>query len=66
MIRFTPHYRIGAIDLLHKEQSDHLMGERHPRQRYLRIGALIDRIIKAIRTTDHKNQMCHTGYHLLL
>ncbi len=66
MVRLPPHYRIGAIDLLHKKQADHLMRKSHPRKRYLRICPLIDRIIKAIRSTDHKNQMRHTGYHLFL
>ena len=47
----------GAVDLLYKKEAHHLMRESHLTERDLSIGTLIDRLGKAIRSSNHKDHI---------
>lgn len=66
MIRLSAQYGHGPIDLLYEEQTHHLMIERHLRQGYPRIGTVIDRFRKSVRTSHRKHDPAPAGSHHLL
>ena len=46
----------GAVELLHKQQADHLVAERHLAEADLGIRTLINRLAEPVRTADYERQ----------
>ena len=56
VIRLTFNNSTGAIDLLGEDESDHLVRERHPRERNFLIGTLVQGRGEAIGAADDEYQ----------
>ena len=64
MVGFAFQNGEGAIKLLDKNESHHLMAESHGRERYFRVGAVIDFLREAVRPTDDENESFCARSHL--
>ncbi len=62
MIRLPPQYSHSPIDLLGKKQPRHLMRERHPAHRQLRICTSVDLFRESVRTSDKVHQALESAY----
>lgn len=56
MIRFTFYYGAGPIELLGEYQANHLMGERHQRERDLLVGPLVYALGKAVWASYYEDE----------
>lgn len=61
VIGFTPQNRQSAIELLHKQKTDHLMAEGHLAERDLGIRTVIDSRAETICSSDDERQAARRG-----
>jgi len=65
MVGLAPENGHCAVNLLDDHYSYHLVRERHLREGYFAVGALIDLLAETVRSADDERQVT-TGRHLLL
>lgn len=56
----------GAVDLFDEEEADHLVGEGHFGEGEFFVGAFVDAIGEAVRSTDDEDDLAGTAVHVVL
>ena len=64
MVGFAFQNGEGAIKLLDKDESHHLVAESHGRERHFRVGAVVHLLREAVRPADDENQAFRARGHL--
>lgn len=64
MIGFTLQDGEGAVKLLNKDESHHLVAEGHGRERHFGVGTVVHLLREAVRPADDKNQAFRARGHL--
>ena len=64
MVGFAFQNGEGAVKLLNKDESHHLVAEGHGRERHFRVGAVVNFLREAVRSADNENQAFRARDHL--
>ena len=63
MVGFAFQNGEGAVKLLDKDESHHLVAEGHGRERHFRVGAVVNFLREAVRPADDENEsFCARGH----